>query len=129
VYFRNPVADNFFRNVVEANRIEHGTFEDEDKVRALAAEHDMVINTGSSFDPALTRAIVEGLKQRKGVAKGTLIHVSGGGNFIDNRTDGKFSADSKVWNVSSVYTQLVERRSCLLLLICSSAHHGLTGYE
>jgi hypothetical protein len=85
---------------VGVDRIEHGTFEDEARVCALAAEHDIVINAGSSFDPTLTKGIIEGLKQRKGTQKGTLIHVSGGGNFIDLRTDGKFNADSKVWNVS-----------------------------
>ncbi|KZF26916.1 NAD(P)-binding protein [Xylona heveae TC161] len=98
VYFRNPVADDWFRNVVHADRIEHGTFEEAPKVSALAAEHDIVINAGSSFDPTLSKAIIEGLKQRKGSKKGTLIHVSGGGNFIDHRTDGKFSTTSKVWN-------------------------------
>jgi len=98
VYFRNPQADDWFRNVVGVDRIEHGTFEDEARVCALAAEHDIVINAGSSFDPTLTKGIIEGLKQRKGTQKGTLIHVSGGGNFIDLRTDGKFIADSKVWN-------------------------------
>lgn len=84
------------------DRIEHGTFEDLTKIRTLAAEHDIVINTGSSFDPALSQTIVDGLKQRKGDKKGTLIHVSGGGNFIDLRTDGKYSPNSKVWNVSVV---------------------------
>ncbi|KAF7173885.1 hypothetical protein CNMCM5623_006131 [Aspergillus felis] len=98
VYFRNPQADDWFLNVVGVDRVEHGTFEDTARVRALAAEHDMVINTGSSFDPSLSQAIVDGLKQRKGGSKGTLIHVSGGGNFIDHRTDGKYSPASKVWN-------------------------------
>ncbi|KAH8705805.1 hypothetical protein BGW36DRAFT_368196 [Talaromyces proteolyticus] len=98
VYFRNVQADYWFRNVVGVDTIEHGAFEDTAKVRALAAEHDIVINTGSSFDPTLSQAIVEGLKQRRGSQKGTLIHVSGGGNFIDLRKDGKYSPDSKVWN-------------------------------
>ena len=102
VYFRNEKADDWFRNVVGVDRIEHGTFEDLSKIRTLAAEHDIVINTGSSFDPTLSKTIVDGLKQRKGGRKGTLIHVSGGGNFIDLRTDGKYSPDSKVWNVSVV---------------------------
>jgi hypothetical protein len=105
VYFRNPQADNWFRNVVGADRIEHGTFEDEPRVRALTAEHDIVINSGSSFDPVLSAAIVDGLQQRKHATGtvGALVHVSGGGNFIDRRTDGKFSASSKVWNVSGFY--------------------------
>lgn len=103
MYFRNPQADDWFHNVVGVDRVEHGTFEDVARVRALAAEHDIVINTGSSFDPSLSQAIVDGLKQRKGGSKGTLIHVSGGGNFIDHRTDGKYSSASKVWNVSILY--------------------------
>lgn len=100
MYFRNPQADDWFFNVVGVDRVEHGTFEDAARVRALAAEHDMVINTGSSFDPSLSQAIIDGLKQRKGGPKGTLIHVSGGGNFIDHRTDGRYDPASKVWNVS-----------------------------
>lgn len=83
------------------DRVEHGTFEDTSRVRDLAAQHDIVINTGSSFDPSFSQAIVDGLKQRHSGSKGTLIHVSGGGNFIDHRTDGKYSPASKVWNVSS----------------------------
>lgn len=102
VYFRNPQADDWFRNVVGVDRVEHGTFEDAARVRTLAAEHNIVINTGSSFEPSLSQAIVDGLKQRQGGSKGTVIHVSGGGNFIDHRTDGKFSTTSKVWNVSTL---------------------------
>jgi hypothetical protein len=100
VYFRNAEADTYFKNVVKADKIVHGTFEDAPTIRDLAAEHEFVVNTGSSFDPTLSRAIVDCLRQRKGVDKGTLIHVSGGGNFIDYRTDGKFNPNSKVWNVS-----------------------------
>lgn len=103
VYFRNPEADTYFNTVVKADRIVHGTFEDATKLSDLAAEHDVVINSGSSFDPDLTRAIVDGMKRRKGSEKGTLVHISGGGNFIDRRTDGKFNATSKVWNVSWAY--------------------------
>jgi hypothetical protein len=88
---------------VKADRIVHGTFEDAAKLSDVAAEHDIVINSGSSFDPDLTRAIVDGMKRRKGSGKGTLVHISGGGNFIDHRTDGKFNATSKVWNVSCAY--------------------------
>jgi hypothetical protein len=83
---------------VKADKIVHGTFEDAAKVSAAAAEHEIVINSGSSFDPGLSKAIIDGLKRRT-AGKGTLIHVSGGGNFIDHRTDGKFSPESKVWNV------------------------------
>ena len=88
---------------MKADRIVHGTFEDAAKLRALAAEHEIVINSGSSFDPGLTRALVDGMKQSKRTNSGTLIHISGSGNFIDHRTDGKFSPTSKVWNVSCGY--------------------------
>jgi hypothetical protein len=116
VYYRNPAADDYFKTVVKADKIVHGTFEDAAKVSAVAAEHEVVINSGSSFDPGLSKAIIDGLKRRTS-GKGTLIHVSGGGNFIDHRTDGKFSPESKVWNVGCHFTfALVESRDVLNIL-------------
>jgi hypothetical protein len=99
VYYRNPEADSYFNDVVKPDKIVHGVFEDSATLQALAASHDLVINTGSSFDPTLSRALVDGLKHRKGIEKGTLVHISGSGNFIDGAVDGKFNPKSKVWNV------------------------------
>jgi hypothetical protein len=93
--------DGWFQNTVGVDMLEHGTFEDVSRVRSLASQNDIVINAGSSFDPSLSKAIIDGLKERKHGPKGILIHVSGGGNFIDGRTDGKYDPAGKVWNVST----------------------------
>lgn len=82
-------------------RIVHGTFDDKEKIVALAKEHDIVINVASSWDVPLSEAIVEGLQQQSDEKKTTLIHMSGAGNFVDKRwKDGAFHADAKIWNVS-----------------------------
>ncbi|CAI7652364.1 unnamed protein product [Penicillium crustosum] len=95
------LGDDWFQNTVGVDKVEHGTFEDVSRVRTLASQNDIIINAGSSFDPSLSKAIIDGLKERKHTLKGTLIHVSGGGNFIDGRTDGKYDPAGKVWNDAS----------------------------
>jgi len=44
---------------------------------------------------------LRGLKERKG----TIIHLSGAGNFLDGAKSGTFSVDGKIWNVSSGYSR------------------------
>ncbi|KAF4627319.1 hypothetical protein G7Y89_g10841 [Cudoniella acicularis] len=95
---------DYLNNTVNVNRIANGDFSEHDKISQLAAEHDIVINCGSSWDVPLTKTIINGLTKRfeEGRGKGSLIHVSGTGNFVDGRRDGKFAGPgtggSKVWN-------------------------------
>ncbi|KIX95724.1 uncharacterized protein Z520_08431 [Fonsecaea multimorphosa CBS 102226] len=98
VFLRNTVLDTYLYEIAGVKRIVHGTFDERDKIVALAKEHDIVINVGSSWDVPLSEAIVEGLNQQPEEKK-TLIHMSGAGNFVDKRwTDGAFHANAKVWD-------------------------------
>ena len=98
-YVRNTQVDEYLKSNLGVNRIVHGTFEESEKIRALAKEHEFVINAGSSFDPTLSAAIIAGLKERPAESKGTLLHISGSGNFIDRGTTGVANPSGKIWNV------------------------------
>lgn len=98
VFYRNDKADEWFKTEVKADRIVHGTFDDAETIESLSKEHDIVLNAASSFDAALTDAIIAGLKENP-KSKPALIHLSGSGNFIDYGKTGNFNATSKVWNV------------------------------
>jgi hypothetical protein len=99
VFLRNKSLDTYLSETAGVNRIVHGTFDEKNKIAALAKEHDIVINVGSSWDVPLSEAIVEGLNQQPDGKKKTLIHMSGTGNFVDKRwKDGSFHAEAKVWD-------------------------------
>jgi hypothetical protein len=98
-YVRSSKSDQWLQSTAGIDRIIRGTFEESDKIRKAAVEHDIVINAASSFDPQLTAAILAGLKSRDKSSRGTLIHLSGGGNFIDDTTTGMFNPNGRVWNV------------------------------
>lgn len=103
----DSVINDYLRKTVGVDRIVHGDFSESEKIAKLSAEHEIVINSGSSWDVPLAKAINDGLRARfaEGKSKANLIHVSGTGNFADGRKDGKYAGpgagDSKVWNVSS----------------------------
>lgn len=99
VFFRNTAADEYFKTQAVADRIVHGTLADTETIRALSKEHDIVINAVSSFNGELVDLIISGMEERPASSKGTLIHLSGTGNFIDYGTSGNFNPQSKVWNV------------------------------
>lgn len=100
VYLRNTSIDSYLTQTAGVKRIVHGTFDEHEKISALAQEHDVVINVGSSWDVGLSKAIVKGLKQRPEGRKTTLIHMSGTGNFVDESTaNGSHNENAKVWNV------------------------------
>lgn len=109
VYIRStsPELHDYLSKKVGVDRIVIGDFSEAEKISKLASEHDVVINCGSSWDVPLTEAIIAGLVKRseEGKGKGRLIHVSGTGNFVDGRKDGRYAGpgvgDSKVWSVSS----------------------------
>lgn len=91
-----PVDD--IRSELGVERVVDGEFSEADKIKNLSQEHEIVVNAGQSSSGELASAIVEGLKQR--TTEGKLIHISGGGNFIDFGTSGEFNPKSKVWSVS-----------------------------
>jgi nucleoside-diphosphate-sugar epimerase len=108
IYIRNTDDEtkSYLTSAVGVDRIVNGDFSELAKISQLAAEHEVVINCGSSWDVPLSQAIIAGLKQRleQGKSKASLIHISGTGNFIDHRKDGKYNGhpegDGKYWNVS-----------------------------
>lgn len=103
VYVRNTSIDNYLTTTAGVARVVHGDFSEHAKIKALAEEHDMVINIGSSGDLSFTEAIIEGLKKRPAESKSVLIHMSGTGNFMDTRwNDGSHHSESKVWSVSTL---------------------------
>lgn len=101
MFLRNKSLDTYLYDTARVSRVVHGTFDEKDKIIALAKEHDIVINLGSSWDVPLSEAIVEGLNQQPEGKKKSLIHMSGAGNFVDKRwTDGSFHEETKIWSVS-----------------------------
>lgn len=102
VYLRNIEVDDYMTSAVGVDRIVHGDFSEAGKISALAKEHDIVINIGSSWIVPLSEAIVDGLNQKPAGAKPILIHISGAGNFIDHWTTGEANPNAKVWNVSAM---------------------------
>jgi hypothetical protein len=53
VYLRNKALDSYLTETAGVKRIVHGTFDEKEKIVALAKEHDVVINVGSSWDVGL----------------------------------------------------------------------------
>lgn len=108
VYIRDTdsTVKSYLTESVQVDRIVYGDFGESEKISKLAAEHEIVINCGSSWDVPLAQSINTGLRTRfaEGKGKATLIHISGTGNFADGRKDGKYGGppvgNSKVWSVS-----------------------------
>ncbi|ETI27423.1 hypothetical protein G647_09613 [Cladophialophora carrionii CBS 160.54] len=98
VFLRNTNVDEWFRTVAKADRIVHGSISDTELARSLSKEHDIVINAITSFDGGFIANVISGMEERPSNSKGTLIHVSGTGNFIDYGKTGNFNPASKVWN-------------------------------
>jgi hypothetical protein len=97
-YVRSTQPENEIKAALQADRIAVGAFNEFEKISALSKEHDIAVNAGNSFTGDLVAAIIAGQKAKVGGPKGKLIHVSGGGNWIDYGTSGNFNADSRVWN-------------------------------
>ncbi|OQV06834.1 hypothetical protein CLAIMM_11352 [Cladophialophora immunda] len=95
VFLRNANVDEWFRVTAKADRIVHGTISDAELVQSLSKEHDIVVNAITSFDGDFVRTIIAGMEERPEHSKGTLIHISGTGNFIDHGKSGNFNPDSK----------------------------------
>ncbi|KIW91903.1 uncharacterized protein Z519_07873 [Cladophialophora bantiana CBS 173.52] len=98
VIFAQHECRRMVRGTADADRIVHGSISDTDLVRSLSRDHDTVVNAISSFEGGFINSVISGMEERPEHAKGTLIHISGTGNFIDNGKSGNFNPDSKVWN-------------------------------
>jgi N-acetyl-gamma-glutamylphosphate reductase len=101
LYLRNAKLDSYLTTTASAAKIVHGTFDETNKISALAAEHDIVINVGSSWDVGLSEAIIAGLKKEGNGEGKVLIHMSGTGNWVDETfMDGSSHESTKIWDVS-----------------------------
>lgn len=101
-YVRSTKPEDEFKAGPKADRIVVGDFGDIEKIKHLSREHDVAVNAGSSFTGDLVEAIITGQKEKPSGSKGKLIHISGGGNWIDFGTSGNYNPQSKVWNDSKV---------------------------
>jgi hypothetical protein len=112
VYLRNTTIDEYLTKTAGVKRIVHGTYSEPEKISALSAEHDIVINVGTSWDVALSEAIVAGLERRPAEKKTVLLHMSGAGNFVEKTwKDGSFHEGTKVWSVRSIHLTVRAQKS------------------
>lgn len=72
-----------------------GSLQDLETLTKAAADADIVINTADADDLDATKALIEGMKQRKEKTKhrSLLIHTSGTGVFVDN-AKGQYPSDT-----------------------------------
>ncbi|KAI5116214.1 hypothetical protein M0805_005930 [Coniferiporia weirii] len=79
-----------------------GSFTDHELIASLSADADVVVNAADSDNVALSSSILRGLNRRKGEGRGVgaFIQTSGGAIFLDDRTDGKYDPNLKVWTDS-----------------------------
>ena len=96
VFLRSTAYDEVLRglNVAAA----HGTYDDTNEVQQLVSRHNIIINVGSSWNTALTEAILRGAHVNSGEKKKILIHMSGAGNFTDYGKSGNIVSQAKPWN-------------------------------
>jgi hypothetical protein len=78
-YARGNRPTEELRIALGADRVVTGDFSEYEKIKALSAEHEIVVNAGNSFTNEPVRAIADGLHQRPAESKGKLIHISGTG--------------------------------------------------
>ncbi|KAI7767263.1 hypothetical protein LZL87_009665 [Fusarium oxysporum] len=127
-YVRNPQANT----QLNADRVVVGDFSDFEKVKAASAEHDIAVNAGNSFTADPVAAIIAGQKSRG--PKGKVIHISGGGNFIDFGTSGNFNPESKVWNdaneddIKAIHKEMFNGQSDTLVLEAGNGDDGIDTY-
>ncbi|KAH7178169.1 hypothetical protein DER46DRAFT_675908 [Fusarium sp. MPI-SDFR-AT-0072] len=127
-YIRNPQANT----QLNADRVVVGDFSDFEKVKAASAEHEIAVNAGNSFTADPVAAIIAGQKSRG--PKGKVIHISGGGNFIDFGTSGNFNPESKVWNdaneddIKAIHKEMFNGQSDTLVLEAGNGDDGIDTY-
>jgi nucleoside-diphosphate-sugar epimerase len=79
----------------------HGDFETSDGLASLentVSKHGIIINAATSRDITVNQAVLRGLEKYRATTKqnAILIHVSGAGNFSDNREAGEFHTTGEV---------------------------------
>ncbi|KAF5619605.1 NAD(P)-binding domain protein [Fusarium tjaetaba] len=127
-YVRSPQSES----QLNADRVIVGDFSDFEKVKAASAEHDIAVNAGNSFTADPVAAIIAGQKSRG--TKGKVIHISGGGNFIDFGTSGGFNSESKVWNdaneddINAIHKEMFNGQSDTLVLEAGNGDDGIDTY-
>ncbi|CUA66643.1 hypothetical protein RSOLAG22IIIB_00084 [Rhizoctonia solani] len=75
-----------------------GSFSDIDKIEQASREADVVYNAADADDLSLARAIIKGLKKKRGI----LIQTSGTGLLSNNYNGELTPEDSKVWNDNDI---------------------------
>jgi len=72
-----------------------GSLQDLETLTKAAADADIVVNTADADDLPATKALIEGMKQRKEKTKhrSLFIHTSGTGVFVDN-AKGQYPSDT-----------------------------------
>ncbi|KAF4332276.1 NAD(P)-binding domain protein [Fusarium beomiforme] len=119
-YVRSTQPESQLKSTLHADRIIVGDFSDFEKVKATSAEHDIAVNAGNSFTADPVAAIIAGQESRP--TKGKVIHISGGGNFIDFGTSGNWNPESKVWNdskeddIKAIHKEMFNGQSDTLVL-------------
>ncbi|CZR38208.1 uncharacterized protein FPRO_06601 [Fusarium proliferatum ET1] len=127
-YVRSPQSES----QLNTDRVIVGDFSDFEKVKAASAEHDIAVNAGNSFTADPVAAIIAGQKSRG--TKGKVIHISGGGNFIDFGTSGSFNPESKVWNdaneddIKAIHKEMFNGQSDTLVLEAGNGDNGIDTY-
>ncbi|KAG5789428.1 hypothetical protein H9Q69_011524 [Fusarium xylarioides] len=127
-YVRSPQS----ASQLNADRVIVGDFSDFEKVKAASADHDIAVNAGNSFTADPVAAIIAGQKSRG--TKGKVIHISGGGNFIDFGTSGSFNPESKVWNdaneddIKAIHKEMFNGQSDTLVLEAGNGEDGIDTY-
>ncbi|KAJ4300030.1 hypothetical protein N0V90_005279 [Kalmusia sp. IMI 367209] len=126
-YVRSSKPEDELKASLKADNIVVGDFSDVEKIKKISKEHDIAVNTGSSFTGDLVAAIIAGQKEKAGTTKGKLIHISGAGNFIDFGTSGNFNPESKVWNdakeedIKAIHKDMFNGQSDTLVLEAGDA--------
>ena len=113
-----------------------GTFDDLSTIEKLASQHDVVINAATSMNTDVTQAILRGVAAGQDAPKKTLIHLSGTGNFVDERHDGKFveKADDEIWNdanpehVKRISKEMSPNGPCDELILRAAAKGEVNAY-
>lgn len=86
------------------------------KIADLAAQADIVLNVADADDLPLTKAVLNGLKNRNasGGLKPILIHTSGTGVATDH-AEGEYRGEKPLYNASNISLLLIPHTSLTLL--------------
>lgn len=100
VFLRTHALDSAIETLPKVTII-YGDFDTRDGLASLedaVSKHSIVINAATSRDPIVNEAILRGLEKYRVITKknGIFVHLSGVGNFSDNREMGEFHSTGEV---------------------------------